>query len=427
MKRWVHTHYHWVIAVVALLSYTVYGGVANNINSLFVLPVCEELEISRSAYSLAFSLRSMTLFLTNLFFGVIYRRYGYRKLAVLGMAGVGLGCIGMGLSGGIGLFSVCTMSLGFFVPFCDTAALTQLVGNWFHRHRGAVLGIVTAASGLGGALFSIGLNAVIERQGWRAAMIGAAALHIFMAVLIVFLVRTKPEEMNLVPLGDEEDSKAHRQKHAARRMGDWYGFSMRELRRKPAFYLTMAATFLGGVSTYSSFYTVVPHLQDCGLSSVTAATMQSTMLMMMAVTKFLYGLLSDKIGAKKVLALALVCCAVGNWLLAEVTGAGPALAASLCLAFALPITSILMPLIATDLFGSIASDMTVGLLLAMIALSGMLASPLMNIGYDLFGSYHLFLKLATVLALGALALYLVIFRMASRDRKAWEQAREAVK
>ncbi len=59
MKEKLHKHYHWLVAIVALLSYIVFGGLTNNINPMFILPVTEDLGISRSAFSLAVSFRAL--------------------------------------------------------------------------------------------------------------------------------------------------------------------------------------------------------------------------------------------------------------------------------------------------------------------------------------------------------------------------------
>ena len=50
-------HYHWVIALVVLIELAVFSGILNNIVSVHLIPVTEDLGISRGSFSLAFSVR----------------------------------------------------------------------------------------------------------------------------------------------------------------------------------------------------------------------------------------------------------------------------------------------------------------------------------------------------------------------------------
>lgn len=170
MKEKIRKHYHWLVAIIALLSYIVFGGLTNNLSSMFILPVTEELGISRSAFSVAISLRSMITFVINLFFGFLYRRFGYRKLAICGFAGMAVFLFAMGLATGYGGILCAIPAMGLFGVFCDTANLLQLIRNWFHRHQGMVIGMVTAASGIGGALTSD------FTTGWFLSMISLSAM-----------------------------------------------------------------------------------------------------------------------------------------------------------------------------------------------------------------------------------------------------------
>ena len=84
-QRWLKRQYHWVILVVVFLQYFISAGLMNNLYSLFLIPVTNELNISRSAFSLSTIINCIPAFFSNLLFGVCYFRYGYRKLAVVAL------------------------------------------------------------------------------------------------------------------------------------------------------------------------------------------------------------------------------------------------------------------------------------------------------------------------------------------------------
>ena len=90
MREFVRKNYYWVIAIVVLIEMFVWGGIANNINGLFVIPVTESLGVSRGRYSLVMSLNAMMSFASTMVSGVLFMRFGYKKLVVGSLAAAGL-------------------------------------------------------------------------------------------------------------------------------------------------------------------------------------------------------------------------------------------------------------------------------------------------------------------------------------------------
>ena len=52
MLRQLKKNYHWIIAAVGLLQLLIYGGAVNNFSAYHMIPVCEALDLSRTAFSL---------------------------------------------------------------------------------------------------------------------------------------------------------------------------------------------------------------------------------------------------------------------------------------------------------------------------------------------------------------------------------------
>ena len=116
MRKLLKENYHWVIAAVALLQMLIYGGAVNNFSGYHMIPVTQALGISRTAFSLAESARSIAGVVVTLFSGIIIQRFGFRRSisAALGVACVAylifanlqaywmliLGCVLMGIAHG---------------------------------------------------------------------------------------------------------------------------------------------------------------------------------------------------------------------------------------------------------------------------------------------------------------------------------------
>lgn len=427
MKEKIRAHYHWIIAFVVLIEMTVWGGIGNNLNSLYVIPVTEGLQISRGSFSLALSLNSLMGFLSTMVSGILFLRFGYRKLVVAGLAMAGLSFVFfLGSSQNLAMVGFGCAIYGMCGGVCSTAGVSRIVGDWFHRHRGLVLGLVSAATGVGGSLFCMILSEIMQTIGWRASYRFSGITLLVTAAILLVVIRNRPDEMKLRPYGEGElpTKKRHRAGHSE---DNWPGYSLKELVRKPTLYLMMATTLLSCLSLYLAFYVVVPHMQDCGLTASQAATVQSVMLLGLSVAKLISGALSDIIGPRWVTVLCMAFGAVGLWLLADVQTMSAALAIITIYTMSLPLTTITVPLLTTELFGYRAHDTAVGLFLSMVSVGGMIASPLINLIYDAVGSYRPGLRAAAILAVVVIVLYEALYVLAKRDKRVTQAEREAEK
>jgi len=418
MKAKIRTHYHWVIALMVLLEMLIYGGIVNNLNSMFLIPVSEGLEVSRSSFSLAMTIKPLVTFLVGMFSSALFMQFGFRKLVPIGLITAGLALGIMSRSQGIIGIGFGAAILGVCEALYSVVAATRIIGDWFHRYRGIVLGIVTAATGLGGSLVCVIEAWIIDRFDWRMAYLFCGILMIIAAAVVLLLAKNRPDQMGLRPFG--EGLLPVKERHRAGVSQDsWAGFTLPQLIRKPTFYLMLLCTLLGNLSLYLAFTVIVPHMHDCGLSTTEAASIQSTMLLMLAVAKLSVGGLSDLIGGKNVTLLCVGCSVVGLWLLANVHSFTGGLIAIVIYSMCLPQTTITVPLLTTSLFGYRAHDSAMSIFLSMVSVGAMVAAPICNMAYDVLGSYSPVFRVAAVLGVVAIVLYLILYRLAARDKKKW--------
>ena len=284
---------------------------------------------------------------------------------------------------------------------------------------GMIPGIVTAATGVGGSILCVFMSGSIENHGWKTAMMSIAILVAVTAVVMFLTVRNRPDDMGLRPYGYGCSTQAKQRK---RQNDHWLGYTSQEIYRKPTFYLMILSTLLACICAYCSFNVLVPHLQDCGLTASEAASMQSIMLLGLTLSKVVCGSLCDVIGSKAVTLLCLICSTVSLFLLTFVDSYLSATVAVIVFAFALPLTSVTVPLLGSALFGYRTQNTTSGVFLAMVPAASMIITPIANASYDRLGSYNPIFRFVVVCSFGVIALYLLMFTMASRDRKRYEQA-----
>ena len=417
MKDKIVKHYYWVIAILALTVMTVAGGIANCRGGIFMKPVSEALGISLGDFSLAMSIRGLSGFLITLVSGALFAKLGYRKVVSVGVVVYAVSfCMH---AAGNGMVMLCVAAaLEGVNSLCVSAAAPRLVGSWFRGRYGLVMGIVSAGTGLGGSLFSIVLSKTIVDHGFQLAYLVAAVFLVVTALLVWLLVRNRPEEMKLRPYG-ESQMPAKRKKETR---DHWEGYPMAELKKRPAFYLAMLGTFLSCVCTYMAFYAVVAHVEDCGMSTETAASVNSVVMLGLVGSKMLYGWASDKIGVKITTLIALVLGAVSLWMLAEISDPTSAYIAAVVYSMALTLNGIAPPMLELSLFGYRASVSGAGIFLAMLSAASMVANPVSGYLRDAIGSYRPIFRVSAIATVAVIALYLVTYAMANKDRKAWEAA-----
>jgi MFS family permease len=159
----------------------------------------------------------------------------------------------------------------------------------------------------------------------------------------------------------------------------------------------------------------VAHLKDIGMKPEFTATVASAFALLLTATKIIVGWIYDRFGLKAVM---LVCpiCAIFSYVLLLIispTPVGMLMAFAFCglYALAIPLETLVIPLIVNDLFGSLAYDKMLGIFSAVNYAGYALGAPLVNLCYDMRDSYNIALVICTVLMI----LICVSFRFVLRE------------
>ncbi len=417
MIKYIKKHYHWIIAATLFLMMGIRGGIGNNLSGLHLIPVTEALSITRAQFALAGSACSVVAMLSTMFSGTLISRYGCRSLMAIFLLVGATSAFLMGTADTYPLFFLGYVLWGMTNGFCSDAIATRIVSGWFHKHKGAVLGTVASATGIGGSVVCIFQAALMEKYSYHASYYLAAAMLVFCCLLVVVFIRKHPADMGLDPYGHGEQVSHEKREHD----DHWTGLTMKQLVRTPAFYMMIFGTFISCVLPYLAFNVVVPHLQDCGLTAAQASSMQSILLLCLTGTKILAGFLCDAIGARKVAILCIAFDVVGMILLATANGMTSAIIAIIIYSMALPILTVVIPLLAASLFGYQAQAQYTGIFLSMVSAASIVASPISNAIYDKIGSYSPVFFAAAGISVLLICVYLMMFRMADKQRKPLEQ------
>lgn len=420
LKERLKASYYWVIAAVTVLAMIACGGIGSGLTGVVLVPVTEDLGLTRGQFSTEVTIFSAVGVVVNLISGVLFIKFGYRKLifGCLGLAALGymLGSFSNGL---LGLCLAAVLEGMYGV--CNRSGNPRILGAWFHRHYGTIMGVITCTTGFGGGLFSLLFQKTEAAFGWRGAYRVAGLCYLVVALLVLLLVRDKPSDIGIKPFGEGEITK-----NAKREARDhWEGFDMAVLKKKPTFYMMVAGTFLSSACVFMCFYVISAHAQDCGMSAEIGATAQSVMLFSLGAFKLVFGYLSDRIGAKTMTMVSLVALTVSLFMLASVDGQTSLHAAMVVYSLSLSLTIMAPTMLAPSLFGYRSGAKAMGIILAAAPAANMVAPRLCNALYDACHTYVPIFRGTALASLGVIVLYCLMYALANKDRKKFEQNKTA--
>ena len=181
---------------------------------------------------------------------------------------------------------------------------------------------------------------------------------------------------------------------------DGYGLN-EEAIRKPYFYISMAAVFLTGMTLQGLSGIATPHMYDIGMSKAFVANLTSVGSLVFCCTKFLMGWSYDRFGIKLPLFVGLGSAMFSTVSIIFLTNtpAGQAVAwiRMPINNLAMPLETVMLPILASEFFGDKSFDKIVGCYAAANYAGFAIGSPFGNVCYDIFGDYKLAFAVFTIL------------------------------
>lgn len=412
MLKKIRENYHWVIIMACFLLIFAALGICGGNRSLYLAAVPSALGIPRGAYSVGDSIRYIATSITNLFFGALMMKFGPRKMVSVGVSALAVSCFLNSLAENVWVIYLANAFLGFGLTFTGTAFVGYLIRRWCKENQGTILGLVLCANALGAAVtapiftpFILGDNPFGYRDVYRITALIAICIGILMFVFI----------------RDTKDEKTLPQKKKAK--GNvWEGITMKQALRTPYFYIACVCIFCTGAVLQSVSGVSSAHMKDQGLDAGFIATTISAHALALAVFKFSAGWLYDKKGLKFTMLICDSAAVVMILLLSMVTtstqGRVFAFAYAVLSSLALPLETVMLPLIAGDLFGEKEYSKLLGVFVS-VNTAGYALGPLVsNLCFDAIGTYKpVFWTYA-----GIMGLVTVAFLFVHKQVKATQQA-----
>lgn len=294
---WVHAGLFFCAAVVIGSSAYTFG--------LFVVPVTEELSISRANISNGYIALLLGVALVSPFVGRLLDRFSARMVILSGAItyAAGLACLTLTKSPLLMLIIMLVL-VAYGYAACGTLSVNTVIVRWFKRRRGTALGVMAVSTSTGGFIFAPLTAMLIENYSWRTALLinsGIVMTAIFL--MTVLIIRNFPRGNE--PGYDEEFNAADNRrgdtaKNEESEMEEERTWTYAELIRNRNFWLLTLAIGLMLGSDQAMITAKVPYFLDIGIDMQAAAFIVSCMTASAICGKLLVGYLADKVDLRYV-------------------------------------------------------------------------------------------------------------------------------
>ncbi len=406
--------YKWVILVMCFLMEFICLGFCSSNAGLYTGKVTSALGIPRSLYSIGTSIRYVVQVIVALFFGPLIQRFGLKKLVGVGLLSLIGSIIMRYLTANIWHHYIGCVLWGFGIVFSGGTMASTVVRRWFHKDIGKITGIVMSANGIGGAIAAQIISPLInngETFGYRKAYLLSAIVTVIVSALVLLFIRDNPT-------ADAPPSKSAKKAKGTL----WTGIPFSEVAKKPYFYLTFAFILLTGISLQSVGTISIVYMEDLGFDAGFVATTATVSSLVLTCAKFFTGFSYDKKGLAFTLLMCHCCSLIAYLLKANLTnsalGMVMAMTATVLGTVAMPLETVMIPLLSNDLFGSASYTKVLGIFMAANSLGLCLGSPLCDIYRDLTGGsyascYWFFSALMLAVTIG----FQLVLRVANKDKE----------
>ena len=295
-------HYSWVIVAVTFLT-GLTSSAALGLPGALLQPLATEFGWDVEQISSALAVRFVLFGLMGPFAAILMERFGLRHVVV---AALTLVAAGMALATQMTRFWHLVVFWGIMLGIgsgMTALVLSAIVSNrWFDSHRGLVVGMLTASSATGQLIFLPVGAWLIERFGWRMAVIPAFAACALAAVLVLLLMRNRPNELGLTPYGAAPGTEVA---PLAPPMHVTFATPFKVLASvagNRVFWILFGTFFICGLSTNGLIQThFISLCGDAGLAAVPAASVLAMMGAFDLVGTIGSGWLSDRYDNRKLL------------------------------------------------------------------------------------------------------------------------------
>lgn len=356
-------------------------GLLTNMQGLFYVSVAESLGVTRTQFSLYYTVQCIAAMVTLFFAGNIVTRFK-EKMSLLIVGAVIIQFVGyfvFSRATNLATFFIGGAFLGFSGAFDTHLIIGVMVNNWFVKLRGFVTGFGMALSSVVAAIFSPILSPIIA-ENWSRGYLVLAISILVAGIPGGLLAKYSPLLEGKSAYGEDTQTNPNQSELVT-------GVSQKNALKSSAFYLCCILTFFA--TAWASFTFAIPgYVGSIGYDAVVVGFCASCYLVGGVAGKLLCGWLKDIMGTGKSLALIIVVSVVG--MLMMIFGAQNLTVLYVsCVLYGIGygVVGVYPPLVARECFGGKDYAKIYGNITCFIWIGSMIIIPMYNLIYDISGTY----------------------------------------
>jgi MFS family permease len=262
-------YYGWTIVGALSLTETVSWGVLCYAFSVFIVPMRNELGWSLATLTGAYSLALLLSGLCAPLVGTWLDRHGPRLLMTAGSI-LGVACVlSWSRVDSVPVYYLTWAGIGVAMSATLYDPAFTTIAHWFRRYRNRAVLIVTIAAGFASTIFLPVSSLLVERFGWRDALL---LLALILAICTVpfhgLVLRRRPDDLGLRIDGETE---ARHPASTGTVELDEHSVTLRHALRGASFWLLAIAFVLQTFSMVAVSIVLIPYLTDRGEDPAYAA------------------------------------------------------------------------------------------------------------------------------------------------------------
>jgi MFS family permease len=398
--------YRWVIFGVCFLIFFAMVGVAVAPFSLYIVPVTEQFGFSRGDFTIIFTIKTVVGVIIQLALWGIIKRVGLRGVMVIGSLVVPMGFFFFAQATTLWMYYLGGLFVGIGFSLLSITPITLLIDQWFEKGEGLILGLISAGSGFGGALFTRVIGERIVAQGFQSAFLLSTIILTATAIPVFLFVRSKPEEKaekdQVQPEIDGFDPPT----------GSEIPSDIGETIKKGPLWLALLAVFLIGMVIHPVILSTPAYLIDKGYDAIFGATISGAVFLVLAFAKIFLGFMHDRLGIRTSFLISMGSFVASTLFLVMASSPWMVWAFALFSGTGAATLAVLIPLYARDLLGQHNYRHLLGVFVAVVSAGVGVGTPLINYVYDLSGSYGWMIAIY-----GAIGLIALLLAFLTLDRK----------
>jgi MFS family permease len=289
--------YRWVIvAAGGLLGCVAIGSMFSL--PVFLVPIARETGWSVTGLSTAMTIAFLAMSVGSIVWGTLSDRWGPRAVVLTGS---------ILLSGSLALASRVNSLLQFQLIFgllvggsvaAIFAPMMACVTGWFETRRSLAVSLVSAGMGMAPMTMSPLVAWLVSHYDWRTTLLCVSGIAAVLMIPAALFVRRPP-------------ALASRRAGAAANAGAEPAMTVNDALRSPQFLVLVATNFFCCATHSGPIFHTVSYAIACGIPMITAVTIYSVEGLAGLGGRVVFGVLGDRLGAKRVLVSGLLLQAIG--------------------------------------------------------------------------------------------------------------------